>query len=554
MNKTYIRRSVWENDGVLLDDEEYLNNPEAGNKDLYWYAKGVAEMQKLPLDNNNSWGFFAAMHGITMDGYDKETGKELLTWHKLIDFEKFKGIEESEIKRLIEINDVNTGKGFWNQCQHATWYFLPWHRGYLLGIETILRQHIIKLGGPDDWALPYWDYNDEKNWEGKAVKIPPAFYKEYFNKKKNPLYLIQRHPNLSNPDEAKHNKFVDLNQYPQMDLNNDTVDALNILSFTSKIRDGITTLRGFGGPETLFEHDGSQGSGTIERMPHNRMHVMIGGIGTYGLMNDPNFAALDPIFYVHHANIDRLWSVWNSLGGQNPSNKKWLSPKLDSPFIVPNPDGTTWEFTPQDVTDEKNLNYQYINSYTYTKAFDLEIDSDSASNNFKIRMEKFGLTLSHQEITDIELIGSTVGKIEITGSRPVSISIDKKNPQLKNGFKSIAQTMQKNIKNLIVPNRFYLLIEGIKGNQEGIILAVKTPNGETITSITLFGLINASKSNNGHFGQGINESVDITEYVDSLYHSNAIHEIDDLQLHIEPIGLNQNSRLSIEKITVHQDS
>ena len=28
---------------------------------------------------------------------------------------------------------------FWNQCQHQTWYFLPWHRGYLLGLEAVVR-------------------------------------------------------------------------------------------------------------------------------------------------------------------------------------------------------------------------------------------------------------------------------------------------------------------------------------------------------------------------------------------------------------------------------
>lgn len=169
-------------------------------------------------------------------------------------------------------------------------------------------------------------------------------------------------------------------------------------------------------------------------------------------------------------------------------------------------------------------------------------------------MKKFGLDKFNQEKTDIELIGSTTNKIQITGLTPVSISIDKKNPQLKNGFKSVVQVIEQNLKKLITPSKFYLLVEGIKGNQEGVFLSIKTPNQQTLKSVALFGLINASKQNGEHSGLGINLSIDITEYVDELYLNNQIQELDDLQLYVEPIGLSQKSTLSIEKITVHQDN
>jgi tyrosinase len=35
-------------------------------------------------------------------------------------------------------------------------------------------------------------------------------------------------------------------------------------------------------------------------------------------MSDPGIAALDPIFYLHHCNIDRMWAVWNGGGKANP--------------------------------------------------------------------------------------------------------------------------------------------------------------------------------------------------------------------------------------------
>jgi tyrosinase len=49
-------------------------------------------------------------------------------------------------------------------------------------------------------------------------------------------------------------------------------------------------------------------------MPHNKVHNYIGGVGPldpgpYGNMT--NFlSTVDPLFYLHHSNMDRLWDVW----------------------------------------------------------------------------------------------------------------------------------------------------------------------------------------------------------------------------------------------------
>ena len=57
----------------------------------------------------------------------------------------------------------------WSTCQHGSWFFLPWHRMYLLQFERIIQF----LTGVEDWALPYWDYPD-----ASSVVIPPAFLDE----------------------------------------------------------------------------------------------------------------------------------------------------------------------------------------------------------------------------------------------------------------------------------------------------------------------------------------------------------------------------------------
>src|SRR5205807_449509 len=67
---------------------------------------------------------------------------------------------------------TNVSKLYWDQCQHQSWFFPPWHRGYLLALEAQIRAIVLKLpDGPSTWALPYWNYLGP----GDEFKIPPAF-------------------------------------------------------------------------------------------------------------------------------------------------------------------------------------------------------------------------------------------------------------------------------------------------------------------------------------------------------------------------------------------
>ena len=80
---------------------------------------------------------------------------------------------------------------------------------------------------------------------------------------------------------------------------------------------GAAGVRGFGGSPTDM--------GGIERIPHNQLHFAIGGVvgreelpaeTTGGLMGSVPTAAFDPVFWVHHANVDRLWRVWECQAGR----------------------------------------------------------------------------------------------------------------------------------------------------------------------------------------------------------------------------------------------
>ena len=113
----YVRQDVWANGGSFDDPI------------LYWYAKGVGELKKRPIADKTSWLFLAAIHGFSVD-----------LWR------------DAEYSVAPLPNQAVQDK-FWKQCQHGTWYFLPWHRGYILSLEANVRDAIAKIGGPaNSWA------------------------------------------------------------------------------------------------------------------------------------------------------------------------------------------------------------------------------------------------------------------------------------------------------------------------------------------------------------------------------------------------------------------
>jgi hypothetical protein len=54
--------------------------------------------------------------------------------------------------------------------------------------------------------------------------------------------------------------------------------------------------------------------------PHFITHIALGG-------DMADFATVggDPLFYLHHANLDRIWESWNRLGHTNPTDTKYLN-------------------------------------------------------------------------------------------------------------------------------------------------------------------------------------------------------------------------------------
>jgi hypothetical protein len=122
----------------------------------------------------------------------------------------------------------------------------------------------------------------------------------------------------------------------------------------------LTDFATFGGTSTL----GLDG-GTCENGVHAEVHVDVGmKTGAVRDMGNLGYAAQDPIFFAHHANIDKIWSTWNGLrkpsmpagAYQNPTDPQFLNTRWS--FFDEN--GKTVSIAAQDVLNhEANLRYTY---------------------------------------------------------------------------------------------------------------------------------------------------------------------------------------------------
>lgn len=181
-------------------------------------------------------------------------------------------------------------KPAWATCQHGSFFFLSWHRMYLYYFERICRA----ASGNPNFVLPYWNYEP-----ATQRLLPPAF-----RVTGSPLYDANRSAGINAGTAG----------IPAADA--DPSVALASPTFIG------TGPGGFGGGSIPAPQHFAGAYGQLESRPHNRVHNDIGGD-----MGDPNRAAGDPIFWLHHANIDRLWSLWRRLDAThtNPSTAPWTT-------------------------------------------------------------------------------------------------------------------------------------------------------------------------------------------------------------------------------------
>ncbi|CAA7404100.1 unnamed protein product [Spirodela intermedia] len=101
------------------------------------------------------------------------------------------------------------------------------------------------------------------------------------------------------------------------------------------------------------------GAGSMENSPHGPVHVWVGDPKQPNGENMGVFyaAARDPVFYSHHANVDRMWQVWKKLSPRNVdfADRDWL----DTSFLFYDEDGRLVRVKVKDCLEPEMLGFTY---------------------------------------------------------------------------------------------------------------------------------------------------------------------------------------------------
>jgi N-acetylneuraminic acid mutarotase len=254
-----------------------VNSPE-GAVMLAKYARAVEIMRSLPAHDQRSWTWWWYTHWVK--------GFPAALWDLSVK-------KKAEAIASLPEEHRADAEAVWNGCQahpynpsdpeqYQQWFFLPWHRLMLHQFEAVIRDVL----QDDDFTLPYWN----PVTGNPADFVVPAVFRD----PSSTLYNGTRWFWVNGGDR------IDIIYRDWISL-----DCLNEKFYI----DAPTGSLGF--------------NPRMDLNPHFLTHFGLGGD-----MAEFSTVGGDPMFYIHHANIDRIWESWNQLGNKNPTDPKYLNRKF----------------------------------------------------------------------------------------------------------------------------------------------------------------------------------------------------------------------------------
>lgn len=211
-------------------------------------------------------------------------------------------------------------------CVHNELDFTAWHRHYLNQFEQICGQLI----GDPNFALPYWDWSEGRGQVPDPFFDIPELNVEHWND-----------PGVFNPPN-----------WPDIDTIAVRAIGKGVGVQDDPVRGGAFSSDSI--HSILRAPTYNLFKAMLEGKPHNSGHLVVGltSQGKAGHMAS-GLSPLDPIFWLHHCNVDRLWAQWQLAGNQTPD----FDQEYNGHFV--DRDGRSIDVMASDALDFEAMGYSY---------------------------------------------------------------------------------------------------------------------------------------------------------------------------------------------------
>jgi len=330
------------------------------------YVQALQFWQSLDQTNMFSWYQIAGIHGLPNVPWDGQNNAEGGS------------------------TGFYTGYG-----THTSVLFPTWHRPFCALYEEIISIYAHEIAetypadqidkyrqAADQLRIPYWDWSTNATipdvFATPQLTINAAWGSETIN---NPMYRYDFHPYDATVLDDIYSQW---NWTVRAGTTGGTPSNQALQQNQQQLHDGAYTLFSSVSDYNLFSNtnanDGGKGHQSLENI-HNTIHNSVGGDMGYLWI-----AAMDPIFFLHHANVDRLYAMWQAIYPdawiQNQQNN------VGTFYTPPNTiENATWPLAPfhkdangnmfdsDDVRDTKTF------GYAYREVIDWNVTKEELSKN-----------------------------------------------------------------------------------------------------------------------------------------------------------------------------
>ena len=226
-------------------------------------------------------------------------------------------VDEGKYLPLVQLHMDMSHNMHGSMGEVGLYRFLAWHRRYLVEFEREIQRAdaILRPTSTEKLGIPYW------RWQDPFPEWLAGF-------------LPAKDPNSGQTPPSRKNA------PPPSKANATDIDT--IVNRFSIQNTGLAGENDYTKFTYGLEGWGLRPDGTS--LPaHNHGHAWIGGI-----MNNTSTSPTDPIFWLHHAEVDRLWQIWR-LANPTPA------PRLSGSDLIMDP----WAESYDDLLDIATLGYSY---------------------------------------------------------------------------------------------------------------------------------------------------------------------------------------------------